>query len=159
MPCFRAVISYYLILFRPIPALQVAAIENLFHFCSSPVALGQICFVLVLISTNHNARYLYPEMDMSRTANRRFTDHCQRDVTSYINDFKMAGEFLAWPWCKNLTTEVTEIECNWRKLLNKHQDSSSQVVLIVLLVLMGLVVVIVLPPSMMFLSQRARQTG
>ena len=33
-----------------IAALQVAAIKNLFHFYSSPVALGQICFVLVLIS-------------------------------------------------------------------------------------------------------------
>ena len=65
MLCFRAVISYYLILFRPIAALQVAAIKNLFHFYSSPVALGQIYFVLVLISTNHNARYLYPEMDIS----------------------------------------------------------------------------------------------
>ena len=67
MLSFRAVISYYLILFLPIAALQVAAIKNLFHFYSSPVALGQIYFVLVLISTNHNARYLYPEMDISRT--------------------------------------------------------------------------------------------
>ena len=50
MLSFRAVISYYLILFRPIAALQVAAIKNLFHFYSSPVALGQICLVLVLIS-------------------------------------------------------------------------------------------------------------
>ena len=40
----------------------------MFHFNSSPVALGQINFVLVLISTNDNARYLYPEMDISRTA-------------------------------------------------------------------------------------------
>ena len=67
MLSFRAVISYYLILFRPIAALQVAAIKNLFHFYSSPVALGQIYYVLVLISTNHNARYLYPEIDISRT--------------------------------------------------------------------------------------------
>ena len=51
MLSFRAVISYYLILFLPIAALQVAAIKNLFHFYSSPVALGQIYFVLVLIST------------------------------------------------------------------------------------------------------------
>ena len=48
--------------------LMHSEFKNLFHFYSSPVALGQICFVLVLISTNHNARYLYPEMDMSRTA-------------------------------------------------------------------------------------------
>ena len=68
MLSFRAVISYYLILFRPIAALQVAAIKNLFHFYSSPVALGQIYFDLVLVSINHNARYLYPEMDISRTA-------------------------------------------------------------------------------------------
>ena len=67
MLSFRAVISYYLILFRPIAALQVAAIKNLFHFYSSPVALGQIYYVLVLISTNHNARYLDPEIDISRT--------------------------------------------------------------------------------------------
>ena len=67
MPSFRAVISYYLILFRPIAALQVAAIKNLFHFYLSPVPRGQIYFVLVLISTNHNVRYLYPEMDISRT--------------------------------------------------------------------------------------------
>ena len=40
----------------------------MFHFYSSPVALGQINFVLVLISTNHNARYLYSKMDISRTA-------------------------------------------------------------------------------------------
>ena len=31
------------------------------------IALAQIYFVLVLISTNDNARYLYPEMDISRT--------------------------------------------------------------------------------------------
>ena len=42
-------------------------------------------------------------------------------------------EALAWPRCTNLTIDVTEIECNWRKF--KHQDFSSQVVLIVLLVL------------------------
>ena len=40
----------------------------MFHFYSSPVALGQINFVLVLISTNHKERYLYPEIDISRTA-------------------------------------------------------------------------------------------
>ena len=67
MLSFRAVISYYLILFRSIAALQVAAIKNLFHFYSSPVALGQNYFVLVLISTNHIARNLYPEMDISWT--------------------------------------------------------------------------------------------
>ena len=67
MLSFRVVISYYLILFRSIAALQVAAIKNLFHFYSSPVALGQNYFVLVLISTNHNARNLYPEMDISWT--------------------------------------------------------------------------------------------
>ena len=44
-PC--SVISCYLVLFRPIAASQVAAIKNLFHFYSSPVALGQICLVLV----------------------------------------------------------------------------------------------------------------
>ena len=59
MLSFRAVISY--------SALQVAAIKRLFHFYLSPAALDQINFVLVLISTNHNARYLYPEMDISRT--------------------------------------------------------------------------------------------
>ena len=42
-------------------------IKNLFHFYSSPVALGQIYFVLVLILTNHNTRYLYPEMEISQT--------------------------------------------------------------------------------------------
>ena len=67
MLSFRAVISYYLISFGPIAALQVAAIK-MFHFYSSPVPLGQINFVLVLLSTNHNGRYLYPEMDISRTA-------------------------------------------------------------------------------------------
>ena len=41
--------------------------QNWSPFYSFPVALGQICFVLVLISTNHNARYLYPEMDIART--------------------------------------------------------------------------------------------
>ena len=67
MLSFCAVISYYLILFLPIAALHVVANKNLSHFYSSPVALGQICFVLVLISTNHNPQYLYPEMDISRT--------------------------------------------------------------------------------------------
>ena len=67
MLSFRAVISYYLILFRPIAALQVATIKNLFTFYSFPVALGQIYFGLVLILTNHNAPYLSPEMDISRT--------------------------------------------------------------------------------------------
>ena len=44
-------------------------------------------------------------------------------------------EALAWPRCNNLTTDITEIECNWRKFRNEHQDFSSQVVLMVLLVL------------------------
>ena len=72
MLSIRAVISYYLILFRPIAALQVAAIKNFFHLYSSPVTLGQIYFVLVLISTNHNARYLYPEMIISPTVLHRY---------------------------------------------------------------------------------------
>ena len=73
MLSFRAVISYYLTLFWPIAALQVVAIKNFtFHVYSSPAALGQIYFVLVLISTNHNAQYLYPEMDISRIARVRF---------------------------------------------------------------------------------------
>ena len=42
-------------------------INNLFKFYSFPVALDQIYFVLVLISTNHNARYLYPKKDISLT--------------------------------------------------------------------------------------------
>ena len=50
--------------------LMHSEFKNLFYFYSSPVALGQICFVLVLISTNHNARYLYPEMDMYRTGKK-----------------------------------------------------------------------------------------
>ena len=50
-----------------IATLQAAAIKSLFNFYSFPVALSQIYFVLVLISTNHNARYLYLEMDISRT--------------------------------------------------------------------------------------------
>ena len=32
-----------------------------------PAPLGQICFVLVLISPNHKARNRYPEMVMART--------------------------------------------------------------------------------------------
>ena len=32
-----------------------------------PLPLGQICFVLVLISPNHKARHRYPEMVMART--------------------------------------------------------------------------------------------
>ena len=35
-----------------------------------PLPLGQICFVLVLISPNHKARNRYPEMVMARTATR-----------------------------------------------------------------------------------------
>ena len=35
--------------------LMHSEFKNLFHFYSSLVALGQICFVLVLISTNDNA--------------------------------------------------------------------------------------------------------
>ena len=61
MLSFGAVISYYLLLFRPIATLQVAEIKNLLNFYSFPVALGQIYFVLVLISTAHNARYLYTQ--------------------------------------------------------------------------------------------------
>ena len=34
-----------------------------------PAPLGQICFVLVLISPNHKARNRYPEMVMARTGN------------------------------------------------------------------------------------------
>ena len=50
--------------------LMQSDFKNLFHFYSSAVALGQICFVLVLILTNHNARYLYPEMDLSWTGKK-----------------------------------------------------------------------------------------
>ena len=67
MLSFRAAISYYSIFFRPIATLKVATIKNVFNFYSFPVALGQIYFGLVLIPANHNARYLSPEMDISRT--------------------------------------------------------------------------------------------
>ena len=36
-------------------------------FLLFPAPLGQICFVLVLISLNHKARNRYPEMVMART--------------------------------------------------------------------------------------------
>ena len=41
---------------------------SMFNFYSFPVSLGQSYFVLVLISTNHNARNRYPEIIMARTA-------------------------------------------------------------------------------------------
>ena len=41
--------------------------KKLFNFYLFPVSLGQVCFVLVLTSTNHKARYRYPEMAMART--------------------------------------------------------------------------------------------
>lgn len=46
-------------------------------FFSFPVPLGQICFVLVLISPNHKARNRYPEMDMARTvrSSRNYVGH------------------------------------------------------------------------------------
>ena len=93
MLSFRAVISYYLILFRSIAALQVAAIKNLFHFYSSPVALGQNYFVLVLISTNHNARNLYPEMDISWTG---MQSHRQK-----------------WIWCITNPTPARRVTPPW----------------------------------------------
>ena len=37
-----------------------------------PLPLGQICFVLVLISPNHKARNRYPEMVMARTDRDKF---------------------------------------------------------------------------------------
>ena len=37
------------------------------RFFLLPVLVGQICFVLVLISPNHKARNWYPEMVMART--------------------------------------------------------------------------------------------
>ena len=37
------------------------------RFFLLPVPVGQICFVLVLISPNHKARNWYPEMVMART--------------------------------------------------------------------------------------------
>ena len=40
-----------------------------FSFFLFPAPLGQICFVLVLISSNHKARNQYPEMVMARTVN------------------------------------------------------------------------------------------
>ena len=43
--------------------------KKIITFFSFPVPLGQICFVLVLISPNHKARNRYPEMDMARTVN------------------------------------------------------------------------------------------
>ena len=39
-----------------------------------PAPLGQICFVLVLISPNHKARNRYPEMVMARTVFRASGD-------------------------------------------------------------------------------------
>lgn len=46
---------------------KMAAIKKVLNFYSFPVTLGQIYFVLVLTSTNHNARNWYPEMVMTRT--------------------------------------------------------------------------------------------
>ena len=42
--------------------------KKIITFFSFPVPLGQICFVLVLISPNHKARNRYPEVVMARTA-------------------------------------------------------------------------------------------
>ena len=49
-------------------ALQHGRHKKKISFFLFPAPLGQICFVLVLISPNHKARNRYPEMVMARTA-------------------------------------------------------------------------------------------
>lgn len=47
---------------------QVAAIKKkLLNFYLFPVSVGQVCSVLVLTSTNRQARNQYPEMVMALT--------------------------------------------------------------------------------------------
>ena len=53
---------YYWILFWPMNAN--GCLQKQFNFFSFPISLGRVCFVLVLTSTNHNARNWYPEMVM-----------------------------------------------------------------------------------------------
>ena len=118
MLSFGAVISYYLLLFRPIATLQVAEIKNLLNFYSFPVALGQIYFVLVLISTTHNARYLYPEMDISRTAKCSVTFHCKRVMQNPSvgrkrqEQIKMKHKQLGWVVTYNKDAQIFKIVKN-----------------------------------------------
>ena len=49
---------------------QMAVIKKISSLYSFPVFFGQVYFVLVLTSTNHNARNRYPEMVMVRTVYR-----------------------------------------------------------------------------------------
>ena len=52
--------------FGLLPHYNMAATKKI-RFFLLPVPLGQICFVLVLISPNRKARNRYPEMVMART--------------------------------------------------------------------------------------------
>ena len=56
---------YYRILFLPMDAN--GCLQKQFNFYSFPISLGRVSFVLVLTSTNHNARNWYPEIVMART--------------------------------------------------------------------------------------------
>ena len=86
----------------------MAATKKKISFFLFPAPLGQICFVLVLISPNHKARNRYPEMDMARTVYLRFyltvtwpeipwdmrcacTDHLMRLIRELLHHGRRAG--------------------------------------------------------------------
>ena len=87
---------YYWILFRPIAANGChQKISSLYSF---PVFFGQVYFVLVLTSTNHNARNWYPEMLMARTVYRNLINFKFLEQVSSCCIVKIALPSLCWVW-------------------------------------------------------------
>ena len=87
--------------FQLTTALQHGRHKKKISFFLFPAPLGQICFVLVLISPNHKARNRYPEMVTARTVedlgcqdnkflgdywrgNRISSENCRRNLSRFM---------------------------------------------------------------------------
>ena len=79
-------------LFQLTTALQHGRHKKKISFFLFPAPLGQICFVLVLISPNHKARNRYPEMVMALLTK---ISTYEKGMTELVNENKsLKGKLL-----------------------------------------------------------------
>ena len=74
VPYIQSLLANFVSAYYLTTALQHGRHKKKISFFLFPAPLGQICFVLVLISPNHKARNRYPEMVMARTVFRASGD-------------------------------------------------------------------------------------
>ena len=96
VPYIQSLLANFVSAYYLTTALQHGRHKKKISFFLFPAPLGQICFVLVLISPNHKARNRYPEMVMARTdkACKRMCFFFQCIYLSIFNTFVSFKQFL-----------------------------------------------------------------